>query len=231
LIVSSLRRLGLLVLCLCVFDMAWASPVRDVDPDVMRLIHQCAPTVHPETMTAVIVTESRGRQFAVADAGPVKLPWTQRKYLVRSFNFDTADLAVEKATELIKNGHTVSLGLSQINDRNLRGLNLSVRDVFDTCTNIAAGAYILTNFYKKATAKFGENTKALRAALSAYNSGNWIRGEQDGYVDIVYRNAGIPVPGFKAKEKNLSIKLLVSDKKQVLSKSFAMTSNHFVVGE
>lgn len=168
-------------------------PVSKVDPEFYALIAQCAPTVHPETMAAVISAESRGHQFAIADAGPVHLPWSQRKSMVRSHFLGSADAAVAKATELISKGHTVSLGLAQINDRNLKRLNLSIRDVFNPCTNIAAGGQILTQFYEKASRQFGPGPRSLRAALSAYNSGNWVRGEKDGYVDIVYRQAGVPL--------------------------------------
>lgn len=169
------------------------SVVAGVDDGLAGLIARCAPTVHPETMSAVISAESRGHQYAIADAGPVRLPWAQRKFMVRSFYLESLDASVAKATELIAAGHTVSLGLAQVNDRNLARYGLTVRDVFDPCTNVAVGGKILTDFYKKAVGKFGANQKALHAAISAYNSGDWVRGANDGYVGMVYRQVGRPL--------------------------------------
>lgn len=149
-------------------------------------IERCAPSVDPETMNALVSTESRKHQYALADAGPLNLPWTKRKHLVKSYYFETEDEAVAKAQSLIEAGHTVSLGLTQINDRNLPALGLSIREVFDVCTNLSSGARILTHYYGQAVGKFGAGQRALRAALSKYNSGDWIRGEKDGYVDLIY---------------------------------------------
>jgi type IV secretion system protein VirB1 len=144
-------------------------------------------------MSAVISAESRGYQFAIADAGPVALPWSQRKSMVRSFYLDSLEASVAKATELIRNGHTVSIGLAQVNDRNLARYGVSIREVFDPCLNVSVGGRILTDFYLKALAKFGSQQKALHAALSAYNSGDWVRGAKDGYVNSVYKQVGRPL--------------------------------------
>ncbi len=172
--------------------LLWAAdaPIAGVSPELSQLISRCAPTVHPETMAAVISAESRGQQFAIADAGPKNLPWAQRKHLVRSFYLSTVEDAVATATSLIASGHTVSLGISQINDRNLASLGIPLRNVFDPCTNVWAGGKILTQFYEKAARQFGPGPRALRAALSAYNSGSWVRGEQDGYVNLVMQQRG-----------------------------------------
>lgn len=207
-------------------------PMSQSDPELYMFIARCAPTVHPETMAAVISTESRGKQFAIADAGPVNLPWSQRKNMVRSFYMSSLDEAVSKASSLISQGHTVSLGLAQVNDRNLKSLNLSLRQIFDPCVNVAAGGQILTGFYKKAYQHFGPGTKAMRAALSAYNSGSWIRGEQDGYVDLVYRRAGLSpsvhsnssvVAKKQNSKNNTNSSLLVFNEK----KEFALSSAFF----
>ena len=162
-------------------------------PNMGELIARCAPTVHPETMSAVLSTESRGHQFAIADAGPVNLPWAQRKSMVRSYYLGSQEEAIAKAQSLIADGHTVSMGLAQVNDRNLTRLGLSLQTIFDPCTNIKAGGKIMTDFYERAVTKFGAGERALRAAISAYNSGDWNRGDRDGYVDMVYKQAGRPL--------------------------------------
>lgn len=184
---------GVVLLSLSNAVMADDTGVAGVEGGFSALIARCAPTVHPETMAAVISAESRGNQFAIADAGPVALPWSQRKSMVRSFYLTTLEASVAKATELIANGHTVSLGLSQVNDRNLARYGLSVRDVFDPCVNVSVGGKILTDFYVRAVKKFGPNQRALHAAISAYNSGDWVRGANDGYVTTVYKQVGRPL--------------------------------------
>lgn len=184
-----------IIVCLCTFGFVSSAScqVVGVDGYLSGLIARCAPTVHPETMAAVIAAESRGHQFAIADAGPVALPWSQRKHLVRSHYMDSLNAAVEKATELVANGHTVSLGLAQVNDRNLSKYGVTIRDMFNPCTNVAVGGKILTEFYVRAVRKFGQTPAALHAALSAYNSGDWVRGARDGYVGMVYRQVGRPL--------------------------------------
>lgn len=230
---------GCVALCVGVLAapaLAQDSELKGVDPVFSELIARCAPTVHPETMAAVISAESRGHQFAIADAGPVKLPWAQRKLLVRSYYPDSLATAVAKAQELIANGHTVSLGFAQVNDRNLAKLGLSLSDVFEPCSNLAAGGRILTEFYEKAARKFGPGTSALRAAISAYNSGDWVRGEKDGYVDLVYRQVGRPlamrtgpvVPRIKQAQVSTSGKANTIGKPQ---RKLAMTASEFVVSE
>lgn len=194
----NVRRFGLAIAFFGMVSIqsvnAQVPAVPGVDPALAALLTRCAPQVHPETMAAIVSAESRGHQFAIADAGPVHLPWAQRKHLVRSLYPSSLEEAMRTAQSLIANGHTVSLGVAQVNDRNLRRLGLSLRDLFEPCQNIAAGAAILTEFYIRAESKFGKGTpKALRAALSAYNSGDWLRGERDGYVDLVYKQVGKPL--------------------------------------
>lgn len=235
---SALVMLASVMLLAPVF--AQETAVQGVDPAFSLLIARCAPTVHPETMASVISAESRGHQFAIADAGPVKLPWAQRKALVRSLYPSTLDDAVNTAEALIKNGHTVSLGLAQVNDRNLRGFGLTVREVFDPCTNLATGGKILTAFYEKAARKFGPGPRTLNAALSAYNSGDWVRGARDGYVNLVYQQLGKPlamrstpvIPSIKSVKKEArSGEWQVAEKKPKARREFAMTVSDFVVAE
>lgn len=174
---------------------AWANTTTEQSPveSLSALVRRCAPSVHPTTMEAIIKTESKGHAFALADAGPVHLPWSERKHLVRSYFESSVESATKRATELVAAGHTVSLGLAQINNRNLAALGLSIREVFDPCTNIGAGAKILTDFYQRASAIMGEGDQALRAAISAYYSGDWSRGQTEGYVATVLRNVGRPL--------------------------------------
>ena len=175
-----------------------------------ELLAKCAPTVAVSTMASIVKVESSGHVYAVADAGPVHLPWSVRKDMVRSHFPASKDEAVELVKSLLKKGHTVSIGLSQVNDRNLKALGLSVEDVFDPCTNVSAGGKILTNFYQRAAKEFGPGERALQAAISAYQSGNWDRGVANGYVGLVYKAAGV-VPDLKIGTGSRALKVASAD--------------------
>ena len=113
----------------------------------------CAPGIAPETLAAIARTESGLRALAIGINGPGG----------GAFHFSAAQEAVARASELIRQGRSIDLGLMQINSRNLGWLGLTVEDAFDPCRNIAAGARVLT-------------------AFSGYNTGHPRRGFENGYV-------------------------------------------------
>jgi type IV secretion system protein VirB1 len=146
---------------------------------------QCAPTVHPYTMEQVVRVESAGNPLAVhvnglaADRQPKPV---------------TTAEAVAAARRWIALGYRVDLGLTQITDRNLPALHMTIEQVLgsdpDTvCANLAGGARILTADYASATLRFEPGQPALKAALSAYNTGTWDKGFANGYVA---RYFGVP---------------------------------------
>ncbi|MDR5791706.1 lytic transglycosylase domain-containing protein [Caballeronia sp. LP003] len=167
-----------------------ASTSARADDKMLSLLAECAPNVHWSTMSAIVKVESSGKAYALADAGPLNVPYEQRKNMVRSYFPSSLDDAAQLARDLISNGHTVSLGLAQVNDRNLSHYGLTIEQALDPCTNLATGAKILSRFYQKASKQFGEGQQALEAAISAYNSGSFERGISNGYVGQVYRAAG-----------------------------------------
>lgn len=174
----------------CNTAMAATTSASGASPEISNLIAKCAPRIHPETMAALIAAESGGHQYVIADAGLAKAPWSERKHSVRSLYYDNIEEAVTGATGLIQGGHTVSIGLTQVNDRNLKALGITIRDAFNACVNVAAGGKIFIAYYTQAVQHYGAGSSAMRAALSAYNSGDWRRGEADGYVDLVLKQRG-----------------------------------------
>ena len=74
----------------------------------------------------------------------------------------------------------------QVNSRNLRALGVGVFQAFNPCTNISAGATILSADYANASRLRGPGQAALQAALSAYNTGDFYRGFENGYVARYY---------------------------------------------
>lgn len=164
-------------------------------PDLSTLMHQCAPNVGQVTMRAVIKTESAGNPYILADAGPSHLPWSQRESLVRTLRPRSAPEAAQAVRDLLAQGHIVAIGLTQVNAVNLPRLGLTIEQVLDPCTNIKAGAQILTDNYARALRQLGTSDPqaALQAALSAYWSGNFVTGFAGGYVQKVINNAGLAV--------------------------------------
>ncbi len=146
---------------------------------ILALASQCAPTVAPQTVLAIIQTESSGEQFALNVNGG-KQPARQT---------NAADAAAT-ARRYVAAGYSVDLGLGQINSRNMRWLGLTWETVFDPCTNLAALARVLTTNYNSVKAGRDPQT-ALRVALSMYNTGSQTRGFGNGYVAKVVGNAGV----------------------------------------
>lgn len=89
--------------------------------------------------------------------------------------------AIRTAERLIRQGHSVDLGLGQINSRNLGWLGLSIAEAFDPCRNLAAAAKVLEHGFVGA-ARSAPQQQALRMAFSAYNTGDYGRGFRNGYV-------------------------------------------------
>lgn len=147
--------------------------------DFFALAEQCAPAVHPQTMAAIVKTESGFNPFAIGvNKGGAQLPRQPK---------DKAE-AVAAAKALIEGGKNIDMGLGQINSANLVRLQMTVEDVFDSCKNLGAAALILTDNFVRASAKTDAPEAALHKALSAYNTGSFSRGIQNGYVQRVSSN-------------------------------------------
>lgn len=146
---------------------------------IFSLATQCAPNVAPETVAAIVQTESRGNPLALNVNGG-------RQPARPTIAAD----AITTAKRYVAAGYSVDLGLGQINSRNMRRLGLSWERVFDPCTNIAALGQILSQNYR-AVAGGRHPQTALRLAISLYNTGSTSRGFRNGYVAKVVGNAGV----------------------------------------
>jgi type IV secretion system protein VirB1 len=160
-------------------------------PDMMQT---CAPGVAPETVAAIIQVESGGNPFAVGVNGPLKNRPRPKNY----------EQAITIAKYYMAQGYSVDMGLMQINSTNLRGLGQTVESIFDPCNNLKAGTHILKRGYAGAVKRFGPGQDALKAALSAYNTGNYERGFKNGYVKKYYKqplviNVTAPPPSQNTK--------------------------------
>jgi hypothetical protein len=133
-------------------------------------------------MTAIVRVESNANPLAIYDN-------TSR----RSFSPRTLREALYTARVLIDAGHSVDLGLAQVNSANLPRLGMEIRDAFDPCSNLHGAATILEDAYDAAATRFSPGPFALRRAIGAYNSGSIFGG--DAYIDKILVAAGLPPQG------------------------------------
>ena len=164
-----------------------------------QLAVTCAPGVAPGTLAAVAAAESRLDPLAVYD-NATHSAWRPRD----------RGKAVALAQQLIGAGHSVDLGLMQINSGNLSRLHLAVSGAFDPCVSLRAGARLLVEDYERAPWTFSPRTRsvgkagggethsaqqtAIRVALSRYNTGSPKAGFRNGYVARVVAAAKRVVP-------------------------------------
>jgi len=136
---------------------------------------ECGPAVNPETTQAVIRVESAGNPLAIGD-----------NTLKKSFSPKTVAEAVEIASRLIAQGHSVDVGLMQINSCHIPTQKLTLAELFDPCKNIRTGTGILADFYRQH--KTEDSAQSLFRALSAYNTGQAWKGA--GYINRILEAAG-----------------------------------------
>lgn len=125
----------------------------------IALAASCAPLVGAETLLAVAKTESALEPLAIHD--------NMRR---QSYNPLDKDQALQISRSLIRQGHSLDLGLLQVNTGNFQWLGLTLEQAFDPCSSITAGAAVLT-------------------AFSQYNTGSPRAGFHNGYVGRVVKVA------------------------------------------
>ncbi|MGC9272170.1 lytic transglycosylase domain-containing protein [Acidiphilium sp.] len=148
---------------------------------VGHLAASCAPSVAPGTLASIAGTESGFDTLAIHDnTTGLDLPAASR------------DAAISTARALIAAGHSVDLGLMQINSANLGRLGLTVQTAFDACASLGAAGRLLVMDYRPG--RSGDDQSALQAAFSRYNTGSPVYGFQNGYVERVVATARHVVP-------------------------------------
>jgi len=164
--------------------------------DIFTLLVACGPAVHPYTTAALIVAESKGNPYAIGDNT------TKRSYFP-----STKPEAVALASKLLQSGHRLDMGLTQISSPWLKPWAVSLDQVFDACTNIRLGTYILADNYQRcATSGLGEKD-ALLCALSRYNTGTATGGYEYVYRVLATANVYADLRYFKqAKASRLGPK-------------------------
>lgn len=159
---------------------AWADPLSVGAFGQLAL--RCGPSVVPSTLASIARTESGFQPLTINDN-------TTRTSSVPA----TDAIAIQIASKLLEAGHSVDIGIMQINAANFAKLGLTLQAAFDPCTSIAAAAVILAGGYAGGETHDGQQA-ALRVAISKYNTGDAQRGFANGYVHKVELAAGHIVP-------------------------------------
>lgn len=154
------------------------------------LLTTCAPNVQYQTMASIARVESGFNPYAVGDntTGQSYMPGTYGE-------------AVRIASDLIARGHSVDMGIVQVNSVHLRDYGLSVPQLLAPCTNARIGGVILGDAYAHAANVFGPGKTALAHAISAYNTGSLYAGAP--YVRKVV-NAAIEM-GFIRSQRTVAV--------------------------
>ena len=155
---------------------------------VLQLAASCASSVAPATIAAIARTESRFDPLAIGD-----------NTTGRSYSPSSVAAATALASNLRLQGHSIDLGLMQINSANLYSVGMSIADAFDPCRSITAGGRLLREAYTGGNT-LSESQAALRVALSRYNTGTAERGFTNGYVHRVEVSALQLVPALRVAE-------------------------------
>ncbi|MGZ2749915.1 lytic transglycosylase domain-containing protein [Burkholderia stagnalis] len=132
-------------------------------PAFNALAKQCAPQVHPDLLGRVASVESSGNPFAIG---------VVHGHLARQPK--TLAEALATVAALDAGGWNYSMGIVQVNVHNLERYGQTVQSIFDPCTNLKTGAAILTECFERARRE--GQADPVRAALSCYYSGDFLRG-------------------------------------------------------
>jgi len=143
------------------------------------LVARCGAGVHPDTLNAIIKVESNYNALAINDntTGMCIKP-TSKEQAVSLINY------------LLSEGHSLDVGLMQINSRHFSEPGVDYMRLFDPDYNISTGSNILARFYRE-HAMENPNDKpeiTLLKALSSYNTGSPYKGKN--YVNKILKAAG-----------------------------------------
>ena len=141
----------------------------------LALALACAPQVHADTAHALVSVESAFNPWAIGVVGGA---------LVRQPRHRAEALATARALQAA--GWNFSVGLAQINVRNLDRLQLSLESALEPCRNLAAMQTVLIECFERSAGAAPRAAVsgqiALRQALSCYYSGDFATGFEHGYV-------------------------------------------------
>lgn len=168
-----------------------ASPLKEQSFDY--LASRCAPSVKLSTLRAVASVESHFEPWALRDNR------SHRAWIPQSLS-----AALTLAESRLRLGHSIDLGLMQINSENLTSLGMGMNDAFDPCRSLGAASRILLASFAAGNSET-ERQAAVLIALSRYNTGRPLAGFANGYIDRVIAAQGKSEPGRLAQPSTPNI--------------------------
>ncbi|CAD0217268.1 lytic transglycosylase [Agrobacterium tumefaciens] len=177
-----LKRSGSLSLALMVSfcSSSLATPLSSAEFD--HVARKCAPSVATSTLAAIAKVESRFDPLAIHD-----------NTTGETLHWQDHSQATQVVRRRLDARHSLDVGLMQINSRNFSMLGLTPDGALQACTSLSAAANMLKSRYAGGET-IDEKQFALRRAISAYNTGNFIGGFANGYVRKVETAAQSLVP-------------------------------------
>lgn len=143
------------------------------------LINQCVNPAHKVVMEAIIKVESSGNPLVLG--------------LNKGYKLQTQPKDIEQAKAwaeyLEEHDYNFDVGLGQVNIKNIHKYGYKAKDLLDPCLNLKIASDILDKNYQLALAT-DNSAKALQKAISAYNTGNFSSGFNNGYVNKVNSKLG-----------------------------------------
>lgn len=150
--------------------IAFTPVASNASTEVTNLIKQCVPSSHWEIMDKIVTVESNRNLYAIGV--------NQKGH--KSLYPETIHEARGELSKLLRRKVNVDIGLAQINSQHFKkgGVfakrGFKAEDALDPCTNLKMGAVIFSDNYRR--------YKSVPEALSAYNTGNPVKGFENGYV-------------------------------------------------
>lgn len=156
-------------------DRSQKSSTTSLDTATSNAIQTCLPVSYHSIMSKIIKGESSNYAYSIG---------VNSKKIKLARQPSNKNEAIEWAKSLINAGYSIDMGYAQINSQHLAkkgfltALGIGVDDIFDTCTNVLAGAKIYADAHN-------QNNGDVVKALSVYNTGNTVSGIQNGYVSRI----------------------------------------------
>lgn len=157
--------------------------------DIAALGRQCVPEAPLSTLSAIVQAESGGNLNSMQIDFP--------KTLLKRWHLPAGTLILRRqpanTLEALawlryfeSYGIYVDLGLMQVSSYEAKRRKIDPEMLLDPCTNLRTGWQILEDAYRIETATYGPGQVALQHALSRYNTGDTVRGFDNGYVRRVF---------------------------------------------
>jgi len=154
------------------------------DDILYNYLKQCAAkNAHPSVMAAIVKTESGGNPWSI------NVNRYKGRKVKLAFQPKSQKQAENWAEYLDKRGYDFDIGIAQVNIKNVHKFGYTTKQMLDVCTNLQVSSQILKFNYNNALRKTKVSRQnAIKLAISAYNTGNYHSGFQNGYVRKVIYN-------------------------------------------